>query len=40
MIHMSTAREFIGIYRMYREHHSMAYALRMAWGIAVRGLSF
>ena len=33
-------REFITVWRQYRRAHSDAYALRMAWNIAVRGLPF
>jgi hypothetical protein len=37
---MSTMRHFAAIYRMYRERHSCAYSMRMAWNIAVRALPF
>lgn len=37
---MSKVREFIGVYRLYRQCHSPAYALRMAYGITVKQLPF
>jgi hypothetical protein len=38
---MNTLREFITVLRLYRNGgHSITYAARMAWGIAVRGLPF
>jgi hypothetical protein len=37
---MKTAKEFIHLYRLYRRHHPMRYALTRAWTIAVRGWSF
>ncbi len=33
-------REFLAVYRLYRQHHSRAYAPRMARDIALRGLPF
>jgi hypothetical protein len=33
-------REFIAIFRLYRRHHPMRYALSRAWGIAVKGQDF
>lgn len=37
---MNTLRDFVGMYRMYRNHHTAAYAARQAWRIVVRGLPF
>lgn len=38
---MTTARQFLGIYRLYRSAgHRRMYAARIAYGIACRGLSF
>lgn len=37
---MNTLRDFIRVYRLYAGHHPRGYALRIAWGIAVRGLPF
>ena len=33
-------REFIGIYRLYRQAHPVSYALKTAWRIAVLKWSF
>lgn len=33
-------RDFISIARLYRHHHSAAYAARIAHGIACQGLPF
>jgi hypothetical protein len=33
-------REFISLYRLYRRHHPIGYALTRAYTIAVRGWSF
>jgi hypothetical protein len=38
--HMSALRDFIAVYRLYRRHHSIAYAARIAYGCAFRGLPF
>jgi hypothetical protein len=32
--------EFVQVYRLYRRHHSVAYALRLARDIAFYGLPF
>jgi len=37
---MNTIRELVAVYRLYRRHHSMAYAIRRAWHIAVQGSPF
>lgn len=37
---MQTLRTFWILYRLYRAAHSPAYAARIAYGIAVRGLPF
>lgn len=37
---MSRLREFFTVWRLYRVHHSDAYALRTAWRIAITGASF
>ena len=38
---MNTLREFVVVFRLYLAGgHSITYAARMAWGIAVRGLPF
>lgn len=37
---MKTLSEFISIYRLYRRHHTVIYAARIAYGCAVRGLPF
>lgn len=37
---MSRLREFVTVWRLYRVHHSDAYALRRAWDIAINGSSF
>jgi len=39
-VDMKTAREFISLYRIYRQHHPMRYALKRAYTIAVLGWSF
>ncbi len=36
----STVSEFIKVYRLYRRVHRPAYAARIAFGVAVRGLPF
>jgi hypothetical protein len=33
-------RDFIAVYRLYRNHHPRGYALRQAWNIAVRAIPF
>lgn len=37
---MTTLREFFAVYRLYRRHHPMAYAIKRAWHIAVQGSPF
>lgn len=37
---MSRLRELFAVYRLYRQHHSMAYAARTAWRIAIQGADF
>ena len=37
---MSSLRHFIIVYQIYRRHHSLAYAARIAYGIVYRGLPF
>jgi len=37
---MSTLRNFLSIYRLYRAHHPMAYALQSAYRIAFHKLPF
>lgn len=37
---MSRIKEFIAVYRLYRQVHSRRYAAGIAWGIAFRGLPF
>ena len=37
---MNAAREFIGIYRMYRRYHPRRYALATAWRIAIGNQPF
>ncbi len=37
---MSRIKDFIDVYLLYAKHHKPAYALRMAWGIAIKGLPF
>lgn len=37
---MNTIRDFISVYRLYAAHHPRRYALRIAYGCAVRGLPF
>lgn len=37
---MSRLREFLQVYRLYRQAHSVSYAARIAYGIAFRGLPF
>ncbi len=32
--------EFIQLVRMYSRHHSLTYSMRVAYGIAFRGLPF
>ena len=33
-------KEFASVYRLYRKHHPMRYALSRAWGIVVKGQDF
>lgn len=33
-------RKFAAVYRLYRRHHPMTYALSRAWGIVVKGQDF
>lgn len=37
---MNRITEFVQVYRLYRNHHTRAYALRLAYDIAFRGLPF
>lgn len=37
---MSKLREFLSVYAQYRRSHRPSYALRIAYGIAFRGLPF
>lgn len=37
---MSKVAEFIKVWRQYARHHSAAYAARIAYGIAFKGLPF
>lgn len=37
---MTKVRDFIGVYRMYARHHPRMYAMRIAYGVAFRGLPF
>ena len=37
---MNELREFVSVFRLYRRHHSITYAARTAWNVAVRGLPF
>ena len=37
---MNTAREFVNVYRLYRQCHPRRYALATAWRIAVLGVPF
>ena len=37
---MSRLRDFLSLYRIYRAHHSRAYAMRIAYGCAFKGLPF
>ena len=37
---MNSIRNFIAMYRLYRQHHTMRYAAWIAYGIAFRGLPF
>ncbi len=37
---MSKIREFLLVFNLYRKHHSMRYAVRIAYGCAFRGLPF
>ncbi len=38
---MTRAAEFLDVYRLYyRQHHSMIYAARTAWRIAIQGVPF
>lgn len=32
--------EFLNVYRQYRKFHSRMYALRIAYGVAFKGLPF
>lgn len=33
-------REFFTVFRLYKRHHPMGYALRRAWNIAIQGSPF
>lgn len=33
-------REFILVFRLYRRHHPIRYALKRAWHIAIQGAPF
>lgn len=37
---MSALRDFLAVYRLYRNHHSFTYAVRQAWNISVRAMPF
>jgi len=37
---MSTLREFVAVYRLYRVAHPVSYSLKRAWTIAVLKWSF
>ena len=37
---MNRVTEFLQVYRLYRNHHSRMYALRLAYDISFRGLPF
>ena len=37
---MNRITEFVQVYRLYRNHHTRAYALQRAYDIAFRGLPF
>jgi hypothetical protein len=37
---MMKLKEFLNIYRLYRQIHSPAYAARIAWGVVFIGLPF
>jgi hypothetical protein len=37
---MSRLREFIQVYRLYRQRHGRRYSLRIAWGCSFRQLPF
>ena len=37
---MTTLRDFIGLYRLYRRHHGRGYALKRAYDIAFTNLPF
>ena len=37
---MSTLRDFIETYRLYRHEHGRLYSARIAWGVAVWRLPF
>lgn len=37
---MSRLRDFWQVYRLYARCHSPAYAARIAWGVAFRGIPF
>lgn len=37
---MTTLRDFVAVYRLYKRHHTMVYAIKRAWHIAVQGSPF
>ena len=37
---MTTLRDFIGLYRLYRKHHGRVYSVQRAYGIAFTNLPF
>lgn len=37
---MNTAHEFMSTYRLYKRSHSVVYAVKAAWRIAVQRLPF
>ena len=39
-LRMNRLTEFVQVYRLYRNHHNPAYAMRIAYGIVFRNLPF
>jgi len=37
---VTTLSDFMSLYRMYRKHHSQAYAFKRAWEIGFKKLPF